>query len=514
MNGLQEIFNNREIAVGAWVILAAIISVFTKPVRQFLKSVLPILFCRKFIVFYIVFLFHFCLVTYFLYTVGFWSMTLLKDTIFWILFVELPLFVKAIEKANNSHFFAKLIKDNVAVAVVVEFVVNFWTFDLLIEIIIVPIALFISLLYALASQEKKYQKVQQFFNWIFIIFGLVVIINACNHLLQNPMEFFNANTLQELCLPILLLLLNLPVVYGLALYNTYEQVFIRVKGSKAENFKMKWSIIGFAGIYLSKITAIRNNLQYTTVISLTNTEMKVNLKKLKSKLSMRIGDNYMKRVRFYIVWCIIGFLISIIGIVICNSHVSLKELLTLEFTIDIPHLKEIITYICSTGLVLSFCLLICSLGFRKKKNEEISQVKKYSLHNLLYLIKRQHDMLQEYPPIDEPKELFLQYITIAYELKTECDKDIAAFENLLTSWELDVIKQLQTSVNSLVISIGIDKTKIRQYTVEQFNTYFLEKKASAPQSEKINVFVYNIRKGIEKYSEQINLCVEEFKHYL
>lgn len=81
---------------------------------------------------------------------------------------------------------------------------------------------------------------------------------------------------------------------------------------------------------------------------------------------------------------------------------------------DIPRLKEIITYICSTGLVLSFCLLIYSLGFRKKKNEEISQVKKYALHNLLYLIKRQDNMLQEFPPIDEPKELFcnmLQWYT-------------------------------------------------------------------------------------------------------
>ncbi|MCR6546735.1 hypothetical protein NVS47_14645 [Dehalobacterium formicoaceticum] len=51
MAELQEIFNNREIAVGIWVILAVAISVFTKPVRQFLKSVLPILFSRKFVVF-------------------------------------------------------------------------------------------------------------------------------------------------------------------------------------------------------------------------------------------------------------------------------------------------------------------------------------------------------------------------------------------------------------------------------------------------------------------------------
>ena len=107
MSELQNIFNNREIAIGIWVSLAVIISIFTKPVKQFLKSVIPILFCRKFGVFYIVFLFHLCLVTYFLYAIGFWSITLLKDTIFWVLFIELPLFVKTIEKAKGKQRFTR-----------------------------------------------------------------------------------------------------------------------------------------------------------------------------------------------------------------------------------------------------------------------------------------------------------------------------------------------------------------------------------------------------------------------
>lgn len=510
---LQNIFNNREIAIGIWVALAVIISIFTKPGKQLLKSVIPILFCRKFIVFYVVFLFYLFLVTYFLYVIGFWSIDLLKDTIFWVLFVELPLFVKTIEKAKDNHFFTKIIKDNLAVAAIIEFVINFWTFSLITEIIIVPVTVLIGLLYALVAQKQKCIKVKRFFDWIFAVFGFVVIINSGKHLYENPMIFFNLNTLQVFFLPLLLLLLNLPVVYGLALYNTYEQVFIRVKGNKTENTKMKLSIIKFSGISLSKITAIHNNLQYTTMISLTNNDMKENLKKIKNKQSMRIGDNYMKRSNYYILWCIIGFVVSILGIVICNSQVSLKDLITFNFTVDIPRVKEIFTYICSTGVVFSLCFFIYSFGFRKKKNEEISQVKKYALHNLLYLIKRQYNMLQEFPPIDKPKELFVQYVMNIYELKIECDKDIASFENLLTSWELDAIKQLHTSVSNIVFSIGIDETEINKYSLEQFNIYYLEKKNTSPQNEKINVFIHDIQNGIEKYSEQIKLCVEDFKRY-
>lgn len=84
-------------------------------------------------------------------------------------------------------------------------------------------------------------------------------------------------------------------------------------------------------------------------------------------------------------------------------------------------------------------------------------------------------MLQEYPPIDAPKELFIQYITTAYELKSECDKSALLFENLLTTWELDAIKQLQLSTTTLVHNIGIDETKINQYTPDRFNSYFEKK---------------------------------------
>lgn len=514
MSKLQTIFNNREIAVGVWVILAVAISIFTKPVQQFLKSVIPILFCRKFIIFYIVFLSYFCLAVYVLYFIGFWTIDLLKDTIFWVVFVELPLFAKTIEKAKDNHFFVKLMQENIALIVFVEFLLNFWTFSLSIEIIIVPISIIVGLLCALASREKEHQQVKRFFDKALIAFSIVILINIAIHIFQNPFELWNIDSLKEFLLPILLIMLNLPIVYGLALYNTYEQVFIRVKGSKSEKCKMKRSIIWFSGIYLSRITAIRNNPHQITVISLTNRDMKENLEKLKNRLSMQIGDNYMKRAHFYIIWCVLGLLICITGLIFCNTQVSLKELISFNFTLDIPRIKEIITYICATGLVFSFSMLIYSVGLKKKKNEEISQVKKYSLHNFLYLLKRQHGMLQEFPPIESPKELFSQYIVIAYELKFECDRSINLFENLLTTWELDTIKKLQTSIYTLVHSIGVNETEINQYTPNSFNAYFEEKKASAPQNEKINVFIHDVQKGIEKYSEQVNLCVEEFKHYI
>lgn len=253
MGVIQEFFNNREIAIGIWVIIGLAVILPTKPARQFIKTAIPILFCKKFVIFYIVFLSFLGLVLFALNWVGLWDLTLLKDTVFWVLFVELPLFAKAIEKADGGRFFSKLIRENVAIVVAIEFFVGFWTFSLITEIILIPLTVLISVLQVLAGQDKKHRSVKRFFDGLLVLWGIILLINAIYSLIHAPNQFLSFDTLKSLLLPLVLLVFNLPVVYGLALYNTYEQIFIRIKGSKSEQKKMKWQVIRFSGINLATV---------------------------------------------------------------------------------------------------------------------------------------------------------------------------------------------------------------------------------------------------------------------
>ncbi|MEE0139313.1 hypothetical protein [Fusobacterium ulcerans] len=514
METIQEIFNNREIAIGFWMAIAIVASLFTKPMKNFLKLSMSILFCKKFVFFYFIFLGYFSAAVCLLYKIGFWDSSLLKDTVFWIIFVELPLFAKTIDKAKNNHFFVRLIKENLTFIVVIEFVLNFWTFNLLAEMIIVPVSVIIGALFALSSMEKKYEKVKNLLNVVYLIFGLSVIVNTINSLLNNPMDLIGIHSLKTFLLPFLLLLLNFPVVYGLGLYNAYEQVFIRLKGDKSEQRKMKLSLILFSGIRLSKITAVCNNLMWTTVISLTNSALKKNLEKLQQQLNYQVGENYMKRAKIYCIGSILGLLVSVIGIVACNSQVSLKDILTFNFILDTQRVKEVATYIFSGGVVVSIVLFVISLGLKRKKHEEISNVKKYALYDLLYLIKRQNGILQEFVPIESPKELYIQYILFAYELKDICDNNLGKYENLLTTWELDTLKQLQTYLDSVIYSIKISSDDFCNYSIDDFCDFFTETTKVAPQNEKINTYLYGVKKSIEEYGEQIRFCTNEFKNIL
>ena len=168
---------------------------------------------------------------------------------------------------------------------------GFWTFSLTVELIIVPATVLISALYAIASMDKKHLSAKRFFEVLFAVWGVVIFINAISCLFISPGEFFSLDTLKSLLLPLVLLVFNLPVIYGLALYNMYEQVFIRVKGIRQEQRKMKWQVIRFAGLSLSRVAAIRKNLPTTIVFCKTSQQLKINLINLSKRLDLQIGDN-------------------------------------------------------------------------------------------------------------------------------------------------------------------------------------------------------------------------------
>lgn len=55
--------------------------------------------------------------------------------------------------------------------------------------------------------------------------------------------------------------------------------------------------------------------------SLTNKELKDNLHKLQKELDSQIGDNYMKRSKFYVRVCIVALFLSVVGLIGVNAEV-------------------------------------------------------------------------------------------------------------------------------------------------------------------------------------------------
>ena len=100
-----------------------------------------------------------------------------------------------------------------------------------------------------------------------------------------------------------------------------------------------------------------------------------------------------------------------------------------------------------------------------------------------------------------------------YDIKIACDKVLAGYENLLTTWEQETVKRLQLSVMELIYYIGIKEEDICNYTVSQFCDFYSDKVRTAPQNEKFNNFTDTLERNIKKYTECIEQFCEDFKYY-
>lgn len=512
MEFIHNVFNNRELAIGLWLIIFVITFSFTKPGKEFVKTTLPIIFCKKFVVFYFIMASVLVSGVWALFRINYWDWSMTKDTVLWVFFVELPVCVKAIESAKNERFFFKMIKENLQIVVVIEFILSFWTFNFWIEFISFPILLICGVFLAIA-QYKKHKSVEKIFEKVFLLAGLVLLFTAIINVVKYPALIFNVETLKVFFLPMVLLILNLPVVYALALFNIYEQIFIRLKGKPEEKRKMKWAIILFAKANLKKVYQLQKDIMRVLTISLTAKDIKKNLKRIKAKMDMNVGDNYMRWANHNVFSLMVIVIIAIITLIVCNSEVGLKDILQLNFTMKINRIKEILTYLSVSVIAFSIPLLACAIGLWKRKYEEISNIKKIALIRLLNLIVEQDKLLKiSEDPIKDPWEVLFYIAKPAYNIFIESGVVLASYDNLLKDWERESIDTLNLYSNNLIHDIKPECEEFLRLSGNEFADYYKSRIESAPQNEKINTYLSFISTDIGKYKNQIAICIEEFKY--
>ena len=68
-----------------------------------------------------------------------WDLSLLKDTLLWYFGVATVMFFSAHEATRGSRSFRSLVLKNLQFAIVLEFIVNLYVFNIFVELLLVPI---------------------------------------------------------------------------------------------------------------------------------------------------------------------------------------------------------------------------------------------------------------------------------------------------------------------------------------------------------------------------------------
>src|SRR5690606_20128519 len=150
-------FNNREIAIGIGLLLFVAFALSVKNVRGLIPNLIRSALDRKLIYWYISMILYFIGLIYILNQIGFWEVRLLKDSVIWYLTVAFVATFRSTTKARDLGFFYLFLKDNIKIIVVFEFIMNMYTFSVLIEFILVFAITFFSILISFIHSSPKYQ---------------------------------------------------------------------------------------------------------------------------------------------------------------------------------------------------------------------------------------------------------------------------------------------------------------------------------------------------------------------
>lgn len=159
---------------------------------------------------------------------GVWRKTPPATILIWIICVAFMMLFKS-DHANKHDFFKSKVKENLRIVLIMEFIVNFYTLDLWLELLFVPLMAVVGGMMAIAERDSQYDPVRKLLNGFMVLVGIFSTGYAFRMAVVDFKSFATIATLESFILPILLTLAFLPFVYLVAIYTTYESLFIRLQ---------------------------------------------------------------------------------------------------------------------------------------------------------------------------------------------------------------------------------------------------------------------------------------------
>jgi len=128
-----------------------------------------------------------------------------------------------------SKDFKKYLKDQFGLIIILEFIAGFYAFNIIGELILVPLIIFLSMIKAVAATKKEWLSVKKLTDGFIAAIGIYVLLFSVSRMVGDLNSFATIHTLKTFLLPIIFTLIYLPFVYVVALFAEYEMLFVRLE---------------------------------------------------------------------------------------------------------------------------------------------------------------------------------------------------------------------------------------------------------------------------------------------
>ena len=147
--------------------------------------------------------------------------------------------MNAVSSEADEKYIQKVLKDNLKLIMILEFFMSTFTFNIWIELAIIPIITIFTVMNVIAERKAEYKNVHKLLDFVLAIAGFWILYATIKVGIIEYKELNVINTLVSFMIPIVYLVLIIPLEYALELYSKYELLFLRMTFKEEKDKKTK-----------------------------------------------------------------------------------------------------------------------------------------------------------------------------------------------------------------------------------------------------------------------------------
>ncbi len=223
-NIVSSLLNTREVALITWLLIGLVWLIVYPTSRDWLYDLIKAIFPRNLSILYLCTIIYLSITIYFLYNLNVWNISLLKDTIIWIIITSSVLLYNVGKTKTPIKFLQKTVLATIGIATIIGFISNLEPFPYWVEFISIPIAILVSGIYVISESKEEFAQVRSVLKKAFALFSFGILLYLIYFSVGNYKKYINWETAKQFMLPILLTILYIPYLSIVSIYVQYEDI--------------------------------------------------------------------------------------------------------------------------------------------------------------------------------------------------------------------------------------------------------------------------------------------------
>ena len=170
-------------------------------VQESFRELIKNLLARQIITIMILITVYVITCVYGLFQAGLWGWHQLKVTIIWYVLTATLVIFKLQSIKKDYHYFKNLVLNNFKLVAILGFVVGTYTFNLYIELILMPLLFLISGMLGIAQSKKEYKSLEKILNGILALIGFLFVTYSIYMVFFDFGKIANQDSIRDFYVP-------------------------------------------------------------------------------------------------------------------------------------------------------------------------------------------------------------------------------------------------------------------------------------------------------------------------